>query len=51
MRRAGLYQLAIARIAAPSNLVDEAAVGHQIREVAGAAQKQRILDRFLQNGP
>ena len=43
-----LDKLAIARIAAASNLVDEAAVGRQIGEVAGAAQKQRILDGLLQ---
>src|SRR5260370_13102348 len=40
--------LAVAGIAPPDNLVDEAPIGIEVVEVARAAQQKRILDRLLQ---
>jgi len=43
-----LDPLAIVGIAPADDLVDEAAVGIEVAEVAAAAQKQRILQRLLE---
>ena len=43
-----LDALAVAGIAAADDLVDEAAVGGEVVEVARAAQQQRVLDRLLE---
>src|SRR5206468_1012760 len=40
--------LAVARVAPPDDLVDEAAIGLQGVEVARPAQQQRVLDRLLE---
>ena len=43
-----LDALAVARIAAPHDLVNEAAVGGKVLEVARTAQEQRVLDCLLE---
>src|SRR5262245_53294597 len=40
--------LAVASIAAPDDLVDKAAIGLQVAEVARSAQQQRVLDRLFE---
>ena len=44
----GLNALAITRVDATDDLVDEAAIGLEIVEVVTAAQKQRITHRALE---
>jgi hypothetical protein len=40
--------LAVASIATPDDLVDKAAIGLQVVEVARSAQQQPVLDRLLE---